>query len=296
MGIYDRDYYGPPRRQSFGFNPPRTALGLLLALNIGIYVVDVLSGGLLTRYGALSPDALFRPWLWWQFVTYGFLHDTFRVSHILFNMLGLWFFGRDLENLYGRKRFLQLYFLFLVAGAVVWAVIGRFTAPGDNTPVIGASGAITGMFVLFCVHYPRVTILLFFIIPVPAWVAGVFLVGSDVYGQVFPSGTGQGATVAYLVHLGGAATALLYYYGHAGGIDFAAPFRRIWQRRPKLRVFTPDAEESSENLSAEVDRILAKISREGEASLTRKERHTLASASRAYQKRRVPPRKDSSPQ
>ena len=128
------------------------------------------------------------------------------------------------------------------------------------------------------------------IFPVPAWFAGVLAVLADVHGMWAQN---PGDMTAYAVHLGGAALALLYY-----GLGWN--FGRLWPKkipfslrslrpRPKLRVHSPNDENEDRpdgNLNEEVDRILEKISREGESSLTRKERRTLEDASRRYQKRR----------
>ena len=96
----------------------------------------------------------------------------------------------------------------------------------------------------------------------------------------------QAGNTAYGVHLSGIAFALLYFQYRwnlawlGGGL-----FSRVrLKRRPKLRIHDPASEEAE--LSREVDRILEKIHRQGEESLTRKERRTLENASRKYQKRR----------
>ena len=85
---------------------------------------------------AVHVGTLTRPWLWWQFVTYGFVHGDF--SHILFNMLVLWFLGRDVEEWYGRAEFVRLYLVLLAVGGVVWAAVNFFLVPqrrGRSTSV-----------------------------------------------------------------------------------------------------------------------------------------------------------------
>ena len=229
-------------------------------------------------------DTLARPWMWWQFLTYGFVHDPNSFGHILFNMLGLWFFGRDIEQLYGKREFLRLYLVMLVAGSVVWATINwiRGTASADAT-LLGASGAIVGTVVLFALNYPHRQVLLFFVLPAPAWVLGVFLVVMDVMGA---TGSHGATNVAYTVHLTGAAFAFVYFRQKWNLTQLTAG-RFSWsflRRRPKLRVHDPDRKDAE--LSSEVDRILEKISLQGESSLSRKERRTLEDASRKYQQRR----------
>jgi len=272
---------------------PRTVVGALLLANIVVYVINWVllpeNGGLeFNRLLRASVGTLTNPLEWWQFVTYGFLHAP-QPQHIIMNMLGLFFLGRDIEELYGPKEFLKLYLALLVFGGVVWAAAGKLEGAPEASSVVGASGAVAGIVVLYALNFPRRMLLLFFVLPVPAWFVGILLVAGDAFGAIARP---EGSRIAYAVHLGGAAFALLYYglgwnFGRAWPKSFS--FSLKWLRpRPKLRVHSPSDEEGQAdgNLTEEVDRILEKISREGEASLTRKERRTLETASRQYQKRR----------
>lgn len=290
MGIHDRDYYRQPPSQS-SFSGPRTIVGMLILINVVVFFADGLFFGDLHELSSLlavKVGSLWPPWMWWQFVTYGFVHAPFpHWEHIVGNMLVLFFLGRDIETLYGRKEFLRLYLVMLVVAAVVWAVTEQFqSVPASGA--VGASGAITGIVVLYALNFPRRTLLLFFVIPMPAWVAGLLVIGLDVYGAL---GEG-GAQIAYTAHLGGAAFAFLYFRSgwklSAWTPGWLSGGRR--KRRPSLRVHDPDRRaRNDQEMSEEVDRILEKISREGEDSLTRRERRTLENASREYQKKRNGP-------
>ncbi len=198
-------------------------------------------------------------------------------------MLGLWFLGRDVEGLYGRKEFLRIYLALIVVGGLVWTVAAKLQGAPDNAAVLGASGAVVGVVVLFALNFPRRTVVLFPIpIPMPAWVLGMLIVASDLLQAL----TRTDSHVAYTVHLAGAAFAFFYHrlrwnFGRLGSRLSPGWFRA----RPRLHVHLPPEEETGD-LADEVDRILEKIHREGEASLTRKERRALESASREYQRRR----------
>jgi len=286
MGIYDREYYRqePPPGTGFG---PRSAVGALIVANVVVYLIDwVFSEGRLTETCRLSIGTLASPWEWWQFLTYGFLHAR-EPQHIVFNMLGLFFLGRDVEEVYGTKEFLRVYLAMIVFGGLAWAIVEKVQGTPEMVSVVGASGAISGIVVLYALNFPRRMLALFFVIPVPAWFAGILVVVLDAYGAVARP---DGSRVAYVVHLGGAALALAYYgAGWNFGRLWPKTFSLRWLRpRPKLRVRTPEEPDppAEEDLTAEVDRLLEKISREGEASLTRQERRTLETASRQYQKRR----------
>jgi membrane associated rhomboid family serine protease len=286
MGIYDRDYYRTERRSFFG-GGSSSVIALLIVVNVALYLADGLftSGNQISRALRLQAGDLTIPWYWWRFVTYGFVHSPPpNFAHILFNMLGLWFLGRDVERLYGRGEFLRIYLALVIVGGLAWAVAARLSGARPDDAVLGASGAVVGTVVLFALNFPHQKVLMFPIpVPMPAWVMGLVIVGLDLYGVVAQA---DGPPVAYGVHLAGAAFAffdfrLRWNFGRLG-----SAFSVLVPRpRARLRVHDP-APDVPEDLSQEVDRILEKISREGEASLTRHERRILENASRQYQRRR----------
>ena len=295
MGIYDRDYYRE-ERPLFSVGAPRTAVGVLIIINVAVWILDFFTPARATLAGdahwlsdnlAVSGRTLMNPLLWWQFLTYGFVHSPFNFSHILFNMFGLFIFGRDIEWHYGRKEFLRLYMALVIVGGLVWAIANQLQGGHQQAMVYGASGAVVGVVILFALNFPHRTILLFFVMPVPAWVVGVLIVAGDLYGALTMAASRGGSNIAFGVHLAGAAFAYLYFrfrwnFGRLVEGRFSLP---KFRRGPRLRVHNPDRDHAPD-LNEEVDRILAKIHREGEESLTRKERQTLENASRQYQRKR----------
>lgn len=281
MSIYDRDYYRQ-EQPGVSLSAPRSIVVTLIIINVAAYLANGLftPDNQITALMAANGATLFKPWMWWQFLTYGFAHAP-GFQHILFNMLGLWFLGRDIEYHYGRKEFLRLYIMMLVVGSLAWA-IGEAAMGYSGGMVIGASGAVAGVVVLYALNFPRRTLLLFFVLPVPAWLVGVLIVVSDLFGA---SGQLGDTHIAYTVHLAGAAFAFLYYqFGwNLTGLTTGRFSLSRLKPRPKLRVHDPETKRR--DLNEEVDRILEKIHREGEGSLTKKERRTLEAASREYQKR-----------
>jgi len=311
VGIYDRDYYRE-ERPGLSLRAPQTIIGVLIAVNVAIWLADFLTpttyaeingrmvpvGHWLSDHLAVHVGTLTQPWLWWQYLTCGFAHSPRNFQHILFNMLGLFLLGRDVESLYGRREFLRVYLAMVVFAAVVWNIANKLSGPPldwaatygvslaaqrwQEVMAYGASGAIAGVVILYALNFPRRTLLLFFVIPIPAWLLGVLLVGMDMYGAMGREGS---SNVAYAMHLAGAAFAVIYFHQRwnlTRLTDGLPAWLRSW-RRPKLRVHRPD--EPEPDLSTEVDRILEKIYREGEASLTAKERHTLETASKEYQRK-----------
>ena len=162
----------------------------------------------------------------------------------------------------------------------------RFLGTLPSTSLVGASAGVVGVVLLYILHYPHRTLLFMFVLPVPAWLVGVFLVGYDLWGAMGH----RDQYVAYGAHLAGAALALAYFHGHWNFTNFLKRLTQPFSRggRPRLRVHQPPPEEPAvpAELTKEVDRILEKIHREGEASLTRQERQILENASRQYQQRR----------
>jgi membrane associated rhomboid family serine protease len=115
----------------------------MIGLNIAVYVLQVLNSGSIQGVGGqvAARGALYGPAVaqgeWWRLVTAGFLH--YGPIHLLFNMLVLWWFGRPLEAVLGRGRFLAVYFVSLLAGSA-----GALLLTPD-APTLGASGAIFGI-------------------------------------------------------------------------------------------------------------------------------------------------------
>jgi len=281
MGIYDRDYYqDEPQGLSLGGN--RSMVINLILINAAVFLLDFLFRGQLSELFGLQSDLLEHPWQAYQLLTYGFLHDPANLTHILFNMLGLWFFGREVECRYGRKEFLSLYLSLIVLSGLAWMVIHSVTAGGHLANLIGASGAITGVLLLFALNFPRRTVLLWFVLPVPAWVLAVLLVFGDLFGA---TSRGPAGNVAYTCHLAGAVLALVYFrtgWSLVRLLPGSFPTSRL-RRRPRLRVHDP--EEREDQLQQQVDEILKKIQEQGQASLTSKEKQILAEASRRYQQK-----------
>jgi membrane associated rhomboid family serine protease len=308
VGIYDRDYYRQGR-SGFRLRAPRSAVGAIILINVAVFALEI--GEWVVRaepgeppkvfsyrsevirllsahvnVGNRHDDTLRQPWMWWQLLTCGFVHDTALMAHILFNMLILFFLGRDVEDYYGTREFIRLYLVTLVFSSLVWAVTNRLFDPHQASTLLGASGAISGVVVLYALNFPRRTLLLMFVIPVPAWLLGALAIAYDIIGAM---GRGDD-NVAYTAHLGGAALALAYFNlrWNFGQLYHSAATWLKGRSRPALKVFKPENDPDAPVSDEEVDRILAKINREGKNSLTRKERRILDNASLEYRRRRRP--------
>jgi membrane associated rhomboid family serine protease len=277
MGIYDRDYYR--KDEANGLFSGRSMVVNLIIVTSVIFVADMLADHKLMPWLELPSNTLRRPWDYWRLLTYGFAHDPQNIMHIVFNMLGLFIFGREIEDRYGRWEFLRFYLVTVVFGGFVWLLTQTGLSVQNGPPLVGASGAVVGIVVLNILNNPRRELLLFGVVPMQAWVFGSLFILWDVFGAM-----NRSTRVAHSVHLAGAAFAGAYFYfgWNFGAILPANLLKKL--KAPRLRVHRPE-EEDTRDLSARVDEILDKIHRQGEGSLTSKERRTLEEASKRYQRR-----------
>ena len=327
MGIHDRDYYRDEGPSIFQALMPRgRACRWLIGINIGVFVLQLLtqalaqqpefavdgvmrgqhgSGqGIVTDWLILNVDAVLNGQVW-RLLTYAFLHDTSPnryFLHLIFNMLLLWWFGSDVEQIYGAKEFTIIYLVSAFLGGLAYEIWG-LTYHWGNTPAppcLGASGAVTTMLVLCALHHPRRVILLFAVIPMPIWAFALMNVLFDLFGFFGYGSKG----VAFCVHLAGAGFAVAYYKWQR---SFVETFQGILRWKPsrsrvRLKLFDPDEDNDDavavsahlpphhavdEHLEAKVDALLEKIAQHGKESLTSQEQEILRRAAELYKRRRT---------
>lgn len=278
MGIQDRDYY---QDESSGMQldfQPQSMVIKLIIINVVIFFVNLFTSTPEHRHWLMNamashPSNLQNPLEWWKLLGSGFAHDPQGVTHILFNMVGLYFLGRDVEDRTGRKEFLAFYLTTIVFANIVSALRYQFFVPVEQwRGGLGASGGVIGVAILYAFYFPHRKLLFMLVIPMPAWVLAVLFVLVDTFGV--------GERIAHDVHLAGAAFGALYALT---GIKLTALSQSFKNRRPKLRVVK---HESDEELEREGDRLLDKVHREGEQSLTAKERKLLERYSRYKRRQR----------
>ena len=275
----------------------------LIIINVVIFIISLLLGQEFIRIFGLKRVSFIGSMLYtncdichfypWQIVSYMFLHGG--ILHILFNMLLLHYLGRRLEQMWGSRKFVLFY---LFCGAV--AGIAHITA-FPNVAVIGASGANMGILMMYLFFWPneRITLLLFFIIPISLTFKTLALVavGIDLLFTLQGIGTsGSGGGIAHLAHLGGAFGGFIFFLLFTRERSWLKLPRlqlrqqRVFRRKPKdksssFRVLHPDGEDgkkknglSDKEYWEQIDKILDKISREGLRSLTRAEKRLLDEA------------------
>ena len=173
--------------------PPITQA--LLLINVAAFCIDYFVGPWFTQLLALWPldSGRFLPW---QVATYSFLHGS--MTHLFFNMLGLWMFGAELEQVWGPKRFIQFYAASVLTAALAQLLVASLT--GAQYPTVGASGGLFGLLLAFGMMFPNRTIIpLFPPIPMKAKVFVALYGGLELLFGV----TGSMQGVAHFAHLGG---------------------------------------------------------------------------------------------
>jgi membrane associated rhomboid family serine protease len=144
----------------------------------------------------------------WQLLTYMFVHANF--SHIFFNMLGLFFFGLQLERRIGSTEFLIFYLVSGIGAGLISLLI--FWLTGAPTVLLGASGAVFAVLLGFATYFPTAMIYVFGIIPIRAPILVLIYTAIELFSQFFGARSG----VAHLTHLAGFAVAYLYLVARLG--------------------------------------------------------------------------------
>jgi len=145
---------------------------------------------------ALKPATILSGSAIWTFITSMFMHANF--THLLVNMFSLMFIGSFVEKLVGKKRFLWIYFATGIFAGIFFVGVAAITQTDLNIYAVGASGAIFGLGGLLAVLTPRLPVLVFFILPLPMWLAMIFLIGI-----LWVLSLGIGLPIGNVAHLGG---------------------------------------------------------------------------------------------
>jgi membrane associated rhomboid family serine protease len=259
------NYYWERSYSQIG-SPLTRTVKMLLIVNGVVFLFQVLLNGQLIEIFGLVPASLFAGERLWQPFTYMFLHGG--IWHILINMFVLWMFGRDLEQEFGERFFLRYYFVTGVGAGLIYSVFFIHS----EIPVIGASGAIFGLLVAFALVFPErpITLLIFFILPLTLKAKHLVILLGIITLLALPAKDG----IAHLAHLGGMVVGFLYLKARKMSYQQGFPWSRASRAKHNQETTEPQEEEADE-LSAEIDSILDKISREGMSSLTPRERRIL---------------------
>jgi len=192
---------------------------LLIIANFAVYFLQLFihyfrgafAEHLFEMWSGLVPGGVIPGLRIWQPVTYLFLHSVDDIWHIILNMFTLWMFGREVELVWGRNRFLRYYFLTGVGAGIVNVVVKTFPMlwgrENSFIPTIGASGAIFGILIACAILFPDRRA---YIIPIPVPIKMKWIVaGMAAITFLGTFGLG-GDKVSHICHLGGMLIGYLY--------------------------------------------------------------------------------------
>jgi membrane associated rhomboid family serine protease len=298
MGIDSREYLRDDDDGSYGGQKPVAQMSIVTKIIIGtvvVFALQVLSSNgpqqlsTVEQWMILNGRDLFHGQVW-RLLSYAFLHMTSSPLHIVMNMYMLYMLGRATAQLTGEREFLWFYCVSAVFAGMCSALFYGVMRIDPN--VLGASGAVMAVFTLFAMHYPKQKLYLFGVLGIEVrWLLAAYVV-IDVYPVISALDSRQlgDSGTAHSAHVGGLLFGWLYFRWN---MRFTTWLDRlagrastgIRARKSGLKVYNPKTTPDPD-LSAHVDKILAKISEEGEGSLTDRERRILRQASDQMKKRR----------
>lgn len=257
--------YNRPSRPIWGQSFTSTMVNRIVLANVAVFFLQNIFPGV-TSVFALNPRMVVENLNVWQLGSYMFLHGNFM--HLFFNMLMLWIFGSAIESAWGGRQFLRYYLICGLGGAVA-SLVFNFDAR-----VVGASGAIFGLYLAYAMMFPNNYIYLYFVFPVKAkyMVAGIAIL------QIL-NGISGPAGIAYFAHLGGMAAGLFFFRDSIlRRLRASSGPRRAWPTaKPTERPREP--ERNNDDID-NIDSILDKISSKGYENLTTTEKRILENYSR----------------
>ncbi len=235
-------------------------------------------------------DFIARPW---TIITYSFAHSLTIFSHIIFNMLALYWFGRLFIEYLGNDKLIAVYVLGALAGGLVYLLmfntIPFFIANSNFSGMVGASAAVYAIMIATATLLPNYSFYLLFLGPVKIkYIAFGFIVISFI-GSVESNAGGN------LAHLGGALMGYVYIKQLQAGVNWGGWITStlewingLFQPKPKVKVTYRKEEPKKAKPSSgftkatqeEIDVILDKISDKGYESLTKDEKEKLFNASK----------------
>ena len=287
----ESDYAGPFRPNRGGPLAGRSIVSVLIAVNIAVFLLTVFTIGsaggpsypgedvatsALFQAMALKPQAVMQGQVW-RLLTAQYLHWT--GTHLLLNMLGLYFLGKSLERIWTTREFLGVYTVAGMAGNLFYValtLLGWFPAMGIAA---GASGCVLGLLGVAAVKFPQAEVLIYFLFPIKIRTAAI--VFAALYAvNIYTRGGNAGGDACHIAGLGfGAWWA---YRGEAWFYRSGFRLPRFQSRKPYRRPTPPSnfqgRVEQRRADAATVDKILKKVYETGIHSLSDAEKQALREA------------------
>lgn len=249
----------------------------LLITNVAVFFLDMFLGHPFLKFGVFAIQSAIFEFRIWEFITFQFLHGS--LGHLLFNSIGLFFFGPWMERWWGSRKFIIFYLLCGCAGAAFFTLLTFMgVLPGGNdSGLIGASAGIYGIFIGVAFVAPDLRVMLL-IPPIELSMRqlAIAMLVISIGSILLKLGGNEGGEAG---HLGGAILGfILMRHPRLLGLDTGIDIIRPRRRAPFVSKIKPRTSVDLQRES-DVDLILDKISREGFQSLTDDEREVLRKAS-----------------
>ncbi len=282
-------------------------VGRFIYINVGVFIVFALFDVVATLFNFTSPSYFLKTWLElpsapmsyikqpWSLVTYMFLHGG--LTHILWNMLMLYWFGKIFLSFFSTRHFVGLYLFGGIVGGLffmlAYNIFPMFTSMNAVAHLVGASAAVLAVVVASAVRVPdhKLNLLLIGEVKLSTLAVGMVLIS-----LLLVTSDNAGGSFA---HLGGAFAGWAFsYYLNKGRdltlyinkvVDFFANFGKggfKFSGKPKMRIFKGkrsddyDYNAQKKEQNADIDRILEKLKKNGYSSLTEEEKKRLFDASK----------------
>lgn len=272
-----------------------------IAINVVVFLLDSLlrfffrlGENAFSQYLALPKDFfefLLQPW---TLITYAFMH--YGIWHLFWNMVMLYFASRIFLNLFDTRRWVNVYFLGIITGALFFMLSYNLfpVFAGVRSYMMGASAGVTAVLIFICAYIPNQEVRVFFF-NLKLWYIGVFFVLMDLI-QIPVSGNAGG----HIAHLGGALLGYIYARQLLQGKDIGdgfsqmvdatgSLFKKRERKGPLKTVYKKSAKKSTATAAGKpdydkaarqrkIDSILDKISKSGYESLSKAEKDFLFKA------------------
>mgnify|MGYP001185105316 FL=1 len=191
---------------------------IIIGINVFVFLLTSMKPSLLVTI-AMNPVMVITRYSFWQFITYMFAHAN--MSHIFFNMLGLFSFGFPVERTMGSREFLLFYFFCGIA-AGIFSFLVYYTTGNYRVFLLGASGVVYAVLLAYALYFPDSLIYIMGIVPVKA----LYLVIGYTAIELFSHISNPYSGVAHLTHLAGFAFAYIYFMVRLGINPADVFFRR----------------------------------------------------------------------
>ena len=262
----------------------------IMIFNGVIFIVqqffNIFSPGFFEQFFGLNHLGFIHEFKIWQIFTYMFLHGSWM--HIFFNLIALWMFAGELEELWGGKLFLK-YYLYSGLGAGLFIAFMNYISFNQYemaVTTIGASGAIYALLLAYGLTWPDREVLLYFVFPVKIkyLVLGFGLI--EFFGTL-SNATGHGTNISHIGHFGGLVSGF-FFMQRIKKENIKKRSQKIKEAKEEERLhkekILSDFKKMESRLKAKriIDDLLDKIAREGMDSLTDDEKKLLEWARRNY--------------